>query len=38
MVEPPHPALAHGTVRHVGDPVAVVIAATTRRGDATPPS
>jgi carbon-monoxide dehydrogenase large subunit len=28
MVEPPHPALAHGKVRHVGDPVAMVIAAT----------
>ena len=28
MVEPPHPALALGTVRHVGDPVAMVIAAT----------
>src|SRR5215510_4770342 len=26
MVEPPHPALAQGKVRHVGDPVAVVIA------------
>jgi carbon-monoxide dehydrogenase large subunit len=26
MVEPPHPALAHGVVRHVGDPVAMVIA------------
>jgi aerobic carbon-monoxide dehydrogenase large subunit len=28
MVEPPHPALAQGTVRHVGDPVAMVIAQT----------
>jgi aerobic carbon-monoxide dehydrogenase large subunit len=28
MVEPPHPALALGKVRHVGDPVAMVIAAT----------
>ena len=28
MAEPPHPALAHGKVRHVGDPVAVVIAET----------
>jgi aerobic carbon-monoxide dehydrogenase large subunit len=28
MVEPPHPALAHGKVRHVGDPVAMVIART----------
>ena len=26
MAEPPHPALAIGKVRHVGDPVAVVIA------------
>src|SRR5688500_16519963 len=26
MVEPPHPALAQGQVRHVGDPVAMVIA------------
>ena len=28
MVEPPHPLLAQGKVRHVGDPVAVVIAET----------
>jgi len=28
MVEPPHPPLAQGKVRHVGDPVAVVIAET----------
>ncbi|MEL6347508.1 MAG: xanthine dehydrogenase family protein molybdopterin-binding subunit, partial [Myxococcota bacterium] len=28
MIEPPHPILAHGRVRHVGDPVAVVIAET----------
>jgi aerobic carbon-monoxide dehydrogenase large subunit len=28
MVEPPHPALALGRVRHVGDPVALVIAET----------
>jgi carbon-monoxide dehydrogenase large subunit len=28
MVEPPHPALAHGKVRHVGDPVVMVIANT----------
>ncbi|HVT56924.1 MAG TPA: xanthine dehydrogenase family protein molybdopterin-binding subunit [Thermoanaerobaculia bacterium] len=28
MVEPPHPALAHGKVRHAGDPVAMVIAET----------
>jgi carbon-monoxide dehydrogenase large subunit len=26
MLEPPHPALAQGVVRHVGDPVAMVIA------------
>jgi carbon-monoxide dehydrogenase large subunit len=28
MVAPPHPALAQGKVRHVGDPVALVIAET----------
>ncbi len=28
MVEPPHPALALGKVRHVGDPVVMVIAET----------
>ena len=28
MVEPPHPVLAMGKVRHIGDPVAVVIAET----------
>jgi len=28
MKEPPHPVLANGRVRHVGDPVAVVIADT----------
>lgn len=28
MAEPPHPPLAQGKVRHVGDPVAVVIANT----------
>ncbi|HUK06855.1 MAG TPA: xanthine dehydrogenase family protein molybdopterin-binding subunit [Stellaceae bacterium] len=28
MVEPPHPVLAQGRVRHVGDPVALVIADT----------
>lgn len=28
MKEPPHPALAHGKARHVGDQVAVVIAET----------
>jgi carbon-monoxide dehydrogenase large subunit len=28
MVEPPHPVIAVGKVRHVGDPVAVVVAET----------
>ncbi len=28
MAEPPHPVLAVGKVRHVGDPIAVVIAET----------
>ena len=28
MVEPPHPLLAQGKVRHVGDPVAVAVAET----------
>ena len=28
MQEPPHPVLASGRVRHVGDPVAVVVAET----------
>src|SRR5437016_790685 len=28
MAEPPHPVLAVGKVRHVGDPVAVVVAAS----------
>jgi carbon-monoxide dehydrogenase large subunit len=28
MVEPPHPAIAHDRVRHVGDQVAVVVAET----------
>jgi len=28
MAEPKHPVLAHGAVRHVGDPIAVVIAET----------
>jgi carbon-monoxide dehydrogenase large subunit len=28
MIEPAHPLLAHGKVRHVGDPVAVVLAET----------
>ncbi len=30
MAEPPHPVLAVGKVRHVGDPVAVVVAETRR--------
>jgi aerobic carbon-monoxide dehydrogenase large subunit len=28
MVEPPHPALAQGVVRHVGDPVVMIVAET----------
>jgi len=28
MVEPPHPALAQGKVRHAGDPVAMIVAGT----------
>ena len=28
MIEPPHPLLAQGKVRNVGDPVAVVVAET----------
>ena len=32
MVEPPHPVLAMDKVRHVGDPVAVVIAETKQAG------
>jgi len=31
MKEPPHPVIASGKVRHVGDPVAVVIAETTQQ-------
>jgi carbon-monoxide dehydrogenase large subunit len=31
MAEPPHPVLAQGKVRHVGDPVAIVIADTRDR-------
>jgi carbon-monoxide dehydrogenase large subunit len=34
MVEPPHPILAIDHVRHVGDPVAVVIAETKDQADA----
>ena len=33
MAEPPHPVLAVGKVRHVGDPVAVVIAETKQAGE-----
>ncbi|MGH7066688.1 MAG: xanthine dehydrogenase family protein molybdopterin-binding subunit [Acetobacteraceae bacterium] len=32
MAEPPHPVLAIGKVRHVGDPVAVVIAESRQQG------
>jgi aerobic carbon-monoxide dehydrogenase large subunit len=28
MQEPKHPVLAHGKVRHVGDPIAAVVAET----------
>ena len=38
MKEPPHPVLAQGKVRYVGDPVAMVIAETLRRRPRTPPS
>src|ERR1700733_9449447 len=34
MAEPPHPVLATGKVRHVGDPVAVVIAETKQQAKA----
>ena len=30
MVQPPHPVLADGSVRHVGDPVAFIVAETTK--------
>ena len=33
MAEPPHPVLAVGKVRHVGDPVAVVVAETKQAGE-----
>jgi aerobic carbon-monoxide dehydrogenase large subunit len=33
MVEPPHPVLAQGKVRHVGDPVAIVIAETLEQAE-----
>jgi carbon-monoxide dehydrogenase large subunit len=31
MLEPKHPVLAHGKVRHVGDPIALVVAETAER-------
>jgi carbon-monoxide dehydrogenase large subunit len=34
MKEPPHPALAQGKVRHVGDPVALVVAETREQAHA----
>src|SRR5215470_7979236 len=34
MAEPPRPLLAHGKVRHVGDPVAVVLAETRHQAEA----
>ena len=33
MVEPPHPALAQGKARHVGDPVVMVVAETRRAAE-----
>jgi aerobic carbon-monoxide dehydrogenase large subunit len=38
MKEPPRPLLARGKVRHVGDPVAMVIADSVEAPPATPPS
>ncbi len=38
MAEPKHPVLAEGKVRHVGDPIAVVVAETQAAGARTPPS
>ena len=38
MKEPPHPVLAHGKVRHVGDQVALVVADGYAAGPATRPS
>ena len=38
MKEPPHPVLAHGKVRYVGDQVALVVAETHRRRRRTRPS
>ena len=32
MASPPHPALADGAVRHVGDPVAFIVAETPKAG------
>ncbi len=32
MASPPHPALADGAVRHVGDPVAFIVAETAKAG------
>ena len=37
MKEPPHPILAQGKVRYVGDQVAMVVAETRRAGARTPP-
>ena len=34
MVEPPHPALAQGRVRHVGDPIVMVIAESKKQAKA----
>ena len=36
MASPPHPALADGAVRHVGDPVAFIVAETHEGRRATP--
>ena len=38
MKEPPHPVLAQGKVRHVGDQVALVVAETADRRPRTRPS
>ena len=37
MPMPPHPVLAEGAVRHVGDPVAFIVADTIASRRATPP-
>lgn len=34
MVEPPHPVLAHGKVRHVGDPIAMIVAESKKQAKA----